>query len=82
MVGTERATRDAVAKPEPSASVWAKKGTKRTPDDLPVHSFHTLLAELATQASVTYRVSDSNACFEQLSGASPLQHKAFALLGL
>lgn len=82
MVGTERATRDAVAKPEPSVSVKAKKGTKRTPDGLPVHSFHTLLAELATQASVTYRVSDSNARFEQLSCASPLQQKAFSLLGL
>lgn len=77
-VVAERATRDPVAKPEPSASVKAK----RTPDGLPVHSFDTLLADLATQARVTYRVGAADATFEALTPPTPLQQRAFDVLGL
>ncbi len=39
---------DAVDPKEPSPSAEAKARTKRTPDGLPVHSFQTLLSDLAT----------------------------------
>ncbi|MBM4397604.1 MAG: IS1634 family transposase [Deltaproteobacteria bacterium] len=81
-VVAERETRDAVAKPEPSASVKAKKNSKRTPDALPVQSFSTLLADLATQARVTYRVGCAEATFDQLAKPSPLHQRVFDLLGV
>ena len=79
---TDRATRDPVAKPEPSRSVIAKKGRKKTPDGLPVHSFKTLLAALASQARVTYRVPNSNATFDRLTEPTSVQQRAFEVLGL
>lgn len=78
----DRATRDPVAKPEPSKSVMAKKNHHKTPDGLPVHSFNTLLVELSTQALVTYRLKDYAAAFDQLTTPSPLQQRAFDLLGV
>lgn len=81
-VAEERMTRDPVARPEPSASVRAKKATKRTPDGLPVHSFQTLLAALATQARVTYRLGTADATFTKLLTPTPLQQRAYDLLGL
>ena len=81
-VAEERMTRDPVARPEPSASVRAKKATKRTPDGLPVHSFQTLLAALATQARVTYRLETADATFTKLLTPTPLQQRAYDLLGL
>lgn len=39
---------DVVAKKRPSASARAKTKTKRTPEGAPVHSFQTLLKDLAT----------------------------------
>ncbi len=71
-----------VARPQPSESVRAKKTTKRTPDGLPVHSFQTLLAALATQARVTYRLGTAEATFTKLLTPTPLQQKAYDLLGL
>ena len=81
-VELERCTRDAVAKPQPSPSVKAKKRSKQTPDGLPVHSFNTLLAALATQARITYRIGTTGATIEKLSQPTPLQRRAFDLLGL
>jgi transposase len=81
-VSADRDTRDPVARPETSASVKAKKKHRVTPDGLPVHSFGTLLADLATQACVTYRVGSSDATFEQISRPSPLHQRAFDLLGV
>jgi hypothetical protein len=81
-VAADRETRDAVAKPEPSPSVKAKKKGKQTPDGLPVHSFGTLLTELATQARVTYRVGAAETTFDQLAKPTPLHQLAFDLLGV
>jgi len=78
----DRQTRDAVAKPEPSPSVKAKKKSKQTPDGLPVHSFSTLLNDLATLARVRYRVGNAETTFDQLSTPSPLHQRAFDLLGV
>ena len=81
-LAADRATRDAVAKPEPSASIQAKKRSRQTPDGLPVHSFETLLAALATQTRITYRVGAADATFDKLSLPTPLQQRAFDLLGV
>jgi transposase len=80
----DRRTRDPVAPAMPSKSVKAKKRIQATPDDLPVHSFETLLADLATQARVRYRVPGGppEAVFDQLCPPTPLQQRAFELLGL
>jgi len=52
----ERKRRDPILPAEPSASAAAKKRSRQTVDGLPVHSFPTLLAELATRARVTYEI--------------------------
>ncbi len=81
-VPVERDRRDPVAKPEPSRSVKAKKATRKTPEGLEVHSFDTLLADLATQAQVTSRVAGTQVTFDQVTPPTPLQRRAFDLLGV
>ncbi len=80
----DRATRDPVAPAKPSASAKRKKATHRTADDVPVHSFGTLLAELATRCRHTCVPASglAEATFTKLTDATPLQTKAFRLLGL
>lgn len=78
----DRSRRDPVAQAEPSVAVKAKKKRRKTEDGQPVHSFGTLLVALATQARVTYRIGDSEATFEQLTSPTPLQQRAFDLLGV
>ena len=80
----DRATRDPVAPAKPSASAKRKKATHRTADDVPVHSFGTLLAELATRCRHTCLSASglAEAAFTKLTDATPLQTKAFRLLGL
>ena len=45
----DRRTRDPVAPAEPSPAAKRKKTRRQTDDGLPVHSFETLIAELATR---------------------------------
>jgi transposase len=80
----DRATRDPVAPAQPSASAKRKKATHRTADDLPVHSFATLLAELATRCRHTCVPAGGSleATFTKLTDATPLQTEAFRLLCL
>ena len=52
----ERQRRDPILPAEPSASAQAKKRSHQTAEGLPVHSFRTLLAELASRARVTYEI--------------------------
>ena len=79
-----RWTRDPVAPALPSVSVRKKKQTRRTPEGLPVHSFHTLLRELGTRSKNTCRLGEGKTMikFEKLTEPSPLQKQAFKLLGL
>lgn len=80
----DRQRRDAVAPAQPSAAVKKKKATHRSTDGLSLHSFKTLLDALATRCQNTCRVAGSapGARFEQLTAATPLQQRAFELLGL
>ena len=80
----ERERRDPVGPAKPSESARRKKNSHQTPEGLPVHSWETLLAELATRARVTYglRTGDSTPVFKQVPEPTPLQARAYELLGL
>ena len=79
---TLRKTRHPVKPAEASTSAKAKKGAKHTADELPVHSFKTLLAELATLCRNKCRIKKpAERSFTQLTTPTPIQQKAFALLG-
>ena len=62
----------------------AKEHAHRTPDGLPVASFRTLLAELATltRNRVVPPGADERAAFEVLSELTPLQARALELIGV
>jgi transposase len=77
-------TRDAVKPAEPSVSSKRKKVVKLTADGLPVQSFQTLLAELGTLCRNKCRMGSdsSNPVFYQMTEPTPLQKRAFGLLGL
>lgn len=81
----ERKRRDPILPAQPSASALEKKHTRQTADGLPVHSFETLMVELAARARVTYvlKADDkSGLTFKQVTPPTPVQAKAFQLLGL
>ena len=66
-----------------SSAARRKDQTKRTDDQLPVHSFRTLLADLATLAKNRVRTSGTPATeFYVLTRPTPLQQRAFELLGV
>ena len=66
-----------------SQSAKNKARTKLTPDALKVHSFQTLLADLATIAKNNIQPTDkATADFEMLTQPTPLQQRAFDLLGV
>ena len=79
-----RKRRDPVKPARPSASAKRKKTVRLTSDGLEVHSFQTLLAELATLSRNRCRVkSDPDGpTFYELTESTPLQQRAFQLLGL
>ena len=52
----DRKRRDPILPAKPSESAKLKKATHQTADGLPVHSFETLMAELATRGRATYRL--------------------------
>src|SRR4051812_2532959 len=72
-----------VAKAERSPAAIAKQTTGVTPDGLPVHSFSSLLADLATLARNTVTTAiNLHRPFTLLTRPTPIQQKAFDLLGL
>ena len=78
----ERKRRDPVLPAEPSASAKAKKSSHQTADGLPVQSFATLLAELASRARVTYEIRSGDVMLpcKQVPGPTPLQARAHELI--
>jgi transposase len=80
----DRKERDPVKPAESSASAKAKKRTHQTASGLPVHSFGSLLAHLATRVRNTHQVvSDtSGATFQQVTEPDTVQAEALRLLGL
>jgi hypothetical protein len=79
---SDRWTRDPVAKAQPSRTAREKKITKQNSEGWPVHSFQTLMDELATQCRNTCRVSEGpNAVrFSMLTEPTPFQSHVFGLL--
>jgi transposase len=79
-----RQQRDPVAPAKPSTVVQTKKQRKQTEEGFPVQSFSTLLQALATRCRNTCQVQARTEAptFEQVTQATPLQVKAFELLGL
>lgn len=75
-----------IAKAKRSPAALAKQTTGRTPDGLPAHSFHGLLADLANFAAYA-RIDattalDENYVFTLYSRPTPVQQRAFELLGI
>ncbi|HZC01682.1 MAG TPA: IS1634 family transposase [Gammaproteobacteria bacterium] len=70
-----------VAPAEPSPKAQRKAQTKRTEEGLPVHSFQTLLADLATiiKNRIQPKIPGVEA-FDQVTRATPLQQQALDLL--
>jgi hypothetical protein len=73
---------DPVAPARRSEQALAKAHTQRLADGSPVHSFRSLLRELATLTRNTVRLAGSPHTFEKLATPTPLQQRALDLLGL
>jgi hypothetical protein len=74
-----------VAPAERSEAAKRKARTKMTDDNLPVHSFRTLLLDLGTITKNTMKVKrpgNEPAVFQKLACPTPLQQRAFELLGV
>ena len=67
---------------KPSEEVKKKTGTKRTSDGLPVHSFSTLLSDLATinLNKISITLQGERVSFEKITQPTVLQQKALDLL--
>jgi hypothetical protein len=70
-----------VAKAQPSPAAKRKAKTKRTDDGLPVHSFRTLLADLATLTRNTVKYGNAPE-MALLARPTEIQQRAFDLLGI
>ncbi|MFQ5972673.1 MAG: IS1634 family transposase [Alphaproteobacteria bacterium] len=78
------AARASVIRPaQRSPTARAKAARKRTRDDYPVHSFQTLLQDLATLTKNRIQPDIPGARpFDQLTRPTPVQQRAFDLLGV
>jgi len=77
----EKMRTSVVAPAQRSTSAQAKVHGKRTQDDLPVHSFQTLLSDLATIVSNRVQPRDgSTPAFDIITTPTALQQRAFELL--
>ncbi len=80
---TEVLRSSVVAQAQRSKAAVQKQTTGMTPEGLPVHSFHTLLADLATMARNTIITAiNPNYPLSVVTRPTPVQQKAFDLLGL
>ncbi len=73
-----------VAPVERSDVAIAEAQTKRTCDGFPVHSFQTLLTDLGTITNnrIQSTLSSTPMTFDKITTPTPLQQKAFDLLGV
>jgi len=79
----QRSQRDPVAPAQPSPSARRKKATRRSSEGLSLHSFKTLLAELARRCRNTCRVNtDPPSTFTTITDPTPRQARALQLLRL
>ena len=79
----EAARTSIVAKAQRSSAAAHKAATKRTADDQPVHSFRSLLADLATVTrNIMAMAHNPTATFVLYPKLTPAQKRAFELLGV
>ena len=71
-----------VAPAQRSDEALNKAARKRTDDDTPVHSFTTLLADLATICANHIQPADDTPPFTMTTTPTPLQRRAFELLNI
>jgi transposase len=78
------ALRGSIVRPAQRSPKALRKAARKTTDDgLPVHSFRTLLADLSTITRNTCQPRSSGALtFEKLTTPTPIQQRAFQLLGV
>jgi transposase len=82
----QRKLRDPVLPAQPSDSVQRKKHSHQTADGLPVHSFDSLLKELASRTRVTYALKSDQSkdtdktTFQQLTHPTRVQARAYELI--
>ena len=82
-VAAEAARTSIVAKAERSTAGERKIATKRTDDGLPVHSFRSLIADLATVTRNTMTISKvKDATFVLYPKLTATQQRAFEILGV
>jgi transposase len=77
-----RAERDPVAQAMPAEELRRKKAARRSEAGHPLHSFRTLLAELATQSRYTCQFGDGASAIpiSKITDSNALQAEAFRLL--
>ena len=73
---------DPVAPAQRSDEALSKAARKRTHNDDPVHSFTSLLADLATICANHIQPTNDLAAFTMITTPTPLQRRAFELLGV
>jgi hypothetical protein len=71
-----------VAAAQRSDDALAKAARKRTTEDTPVHSFTSMLADLATLCANHIQPADDMPAFTMTTTPTPLQRRAFELLGI
>ena len=71
---------DPVAAAQRSEAALTKAARKRTEDNYPVHSFTSLLADLATLCANHIQPADQMPAFTKLTTPTPLQRRAYELL--
>src|SRR5271167_2765060 len=71
-----------VAAAQRSDEALAKAARKRTTDNTPVHSFTSLLADLATVCANQIQPAHDMPAFTMITSPTPLQRRAFELLGV
>jgi hypothetical protein len=71
-----------VAAAQRSDQALTKAARKRTPEDTPVHSFTSLLADLATLCANQIQPTNDLPAFTMPTSPTPLQRRAFELLDL
>ena len=75
-----RTLRGRERRPSAHPAALAKAARKRTADDLPVHSFRTLLTDLGTLTVNTLQVADTGASFPLQTQPTEVQQRCFELL--
>ncbi len=71
-----------VAAAQRSDTALAKASRKRTKDNHPVHSFTSLLADLATICANHIQPTHAMPAFTMITNPTPVQQRAFQLLGV